>query len=781
MLSRRRIPYLVAFPAVYVGVAAIRAEDTRPSGLLLVALAVIVALLGGRVHEGADPASARARVWTAAGLSVAMATAGLSSRPAWAPLAREIAALLGMLAAVRALTRIEGDIGLSPKATEAAARTGLTTTSVHRLASAALVLAWGTAAVLDGLSTFAAVGAGAREAAPAVASVAGVLAAFVLGGAALLAGAVRGLELTARPKALACTGVAALGLLLALALASSFAMAADAAIALGGAAAASLAVRVAASSDALRLARIGRRVLTLIVFGGPVVALTSMVASGRSAGAALALGVLAVLVGALARHLEEPFLPVRGVLLDALADARDATREREARAAIAHALVCLRDAAAIGLGPTAAPSPELWLLHPTRVMTVNAAGYLQERPAKLPHDVFDVALGEPHATLRTSVLRALEVRRPDLRPLLAWLEQREALFATVIAEGDEPDGLLVVPAGARTIDLTLEEAAAAKALADGFVAVAQAASARVRHLEREHELGARVDALDDENAKLRHALDLETGRHALAAARLARPATVGIYSASSRMAYEALERRIGKEAPTVIVARAGVDPVPYVARAHLAGPRKDGPLVVVDGTSSREHELDRWIDEHTSPLALADRGLLFLVDGAALPRDVQLVIARAIAERRAPWERSNALDVALALSATRPVRDLLEAELAPELAARFEDGDPIVLPGLRARSEDLRSIVADRLAREGLRVRGRPVGLDVGAFARLVEHPFPGEDAELAAVVTRLVASARDDVVHAADVDALGLVAPAEPDVALWPEGARAANRRDDG
>ncbi|HEY8075498.1 MAG TPA: hypothetical protein VIF62_15345, partial [Labilithrix sp.] len=49
------------------------------------------------------------------------------------------------------------------------------------------------------------------------------------------------------------------------------------------------------------------------------------------------------------------------------------------------------------------------------------------------------------------------------------------------------------------------------------------------------------------------------------------------------------------------------------------------------------------------------------------------------------------------------------------------------------------------------------VGIEAAAFARLVEHPFDGEDAELAAIVTRLVARIRGDVVRAEDVDALGL------------------------
>ncbi|MDF2692116.1 MAG: two component, sigma54 specific, transcriptional regulator, Fis family [Labilithrix sp.] len=783
MLSRRRLPLLVAFPALYVGVAAIRAGEARPSAWLLVALAVAIALVGGRIPEGTEPGAARSRLWTASGLSVAVATAALTTRPAWAALARELGTLLAMFAALRSIHRIEGDVGLAPKASEAAAAPGFGPRAIYRAAIGVIALTWGTAALFDGLSLF---GVAGEDAAPFVAASAGAMAIFALGATALLVSAVRRLELAVPPRALAAAGGAGAGLVLAITLALTGAVSADAAAALGGAIASALVVRLARTHDALALARHGRRALTLVLFGGPVAALASIAVEGRmsgASGAALGLAVVALLVGAISQKLEEPFLPVKGIMLDALGDAREATREREARAAMAHALMRIREACAVGLGPTAAPSPELWLLHPTRVLTVNAAGYLQERSAELPASLFEVALGEPHATLRTSVLRALEVRRADLRPLLAWLDQRDAIFATVIAESDDPDGLLVVPAGARTEELTLEEVRAAKLLADAFVAVSQATSARERHLGRERDLQERIDTLDDEAARLRHTIDLEAGRHALAAARLARPATVGIYSAASRMAYDALERRIAQDAPVVIVARAGIDPVPYIARAHLSGPRQSGPLVVVDGTSSREHDVDRWTDERTSPLALADRGLLFLVDGAALPREVQVLVARTIAERRAPWERATALDVVVALSTTSPAPELVESgRLAPELGARFaESNEPIVLPGLRDRPEDLRSIVADRLAREGLRVHGRPMGIDAAAYGRLVEYSFDGEDAELASIVTRLVGRAQGDVIRAADVDALGLVFPIEEaEPPRWPEGARAANRNDD-
>ena len=790
LLSRKRIPFAVAFPAFYVGVAAVRSEDARGSGWLLVVAAVLIALVGGRVPEGMDPTAVRRRLWTVTGLSVAIATAALVSRPAWAAIAREVGTAIAMVGALRALGEIDGDVGLASKATEAASAPGLAPRHLVRAAIAIVIIFWTTAALVD-VTTWMSTPSFDGHAV-VMASSCGALALFTVGGTALLLGGARRLELEVPPRALACAGAAGAGLVLAVILALTDSLTPDGAIALGGAAACGIIVRLARAEDPLKLARRGRRTLALVIFGGPVVALAALAVEGRlpdMTGIALALAVVALLVGASIAKLEEPFLPVKGILIDAMRDARAAAREREARSAMAHALVRIREASAVGMGPhsllpasggpTAAPSPELWLLHPSRVLTVNAAGYLQERPAEVPQGIFDLALGEPHATLRTSVLRALEVRRADLRPLLAWLDNRDALFATVIAESDDPDGLLVVPVGARTDELTLEEARGAKQLADAFVAVSQAQSAKVRHLERERDLKDRIDALDEERERLLHAQDLDVGRHTLASTRLARPATVGIYSAVARMAFDALERRIAQDAPTVVVARAGIDPVPYIARAHLSGPRKNGPLVVVDGTASREHDLARWTDPRTSPLALADRGLLLLVDGPALPRDVQVLVARSVAERRPPWERGAALDVTIALTSTLlPNVDawttdtfvaLVESgRLVPELAARFEAADAIVLPGLSERPEDLRSIVADRLAREGLRVIGRPLGIDAGAFGRLVEYPFTGEDAELSSIVTKLVARMAllgQDVVHARDVAALVLEdVPAEPE-----------------
>jgi hypothetical protein len=513
--------------------------------------------------------------------------------------------------------------------------------------------------------------------------------------------------------------------------------------------------------DAVRVARVTRRVVVLAIVGGGVALLGATAAEGRSWGVALLTAVLVLAIGAATPVLESPLRPARGAWLDAFAQACVEAGRGDPEDAIRSALLALR-----APGGAAAASPQLWTLGPTRVTTVDAAGYAREREAEMPEELVLVAGGEPEATLRTDVLDALEVRRPELRPLAQWMNDRGALLATVVACEGETEGLLVLPRVAREEPVTLEEVRALKDAADRLAAACRVRGMQARMLARTHAAVLRADAADEKTARLQHELHLDVGRHALAAARLARPATVGVYSAASRMALEALERRTSVGAPIAVLAPSGVDPVPFLARAHLAGARRDAPLVLVDATSAREHDPARWMDPDASPLALADRGMLVLLDGAALPPEVQQLVARALAEKRAPWERADPLDLQLALTAVAAPDDLVaSSRLDPALAARLADarGAPVELPRLRDRPEDLRAILTDRLAREGLRLLGHPVGIEHAAYARLIEHAFPGEDAELSAIVQRLVARCSGDVVRAADVDALGLGFPAAP------------------
>ena len=519
----------------------------------------------------------------------------------------------------------------------------------------------------------------------------------------------------------------------------------------------------AMAKDAVRVARIARRLVALAVIGGSVVLLGASASEGRgwdSWGTTTVVGVILLAIGAGVPYLDGPLRPGRGAWLDAFALASVGAARGDPDEALRAALLALR-----APGGPDAPSPELWTFSPTRVTTVDAAGYAHEREGELPEAVLLCAAAEPEATLRADVLDALEVRRPELRPLGRWMNGRGMMLATLVTSDGETEALLVLPRGPRDEPVTLEEVRTLKDTADRLAAACRARGTQVRMLARAHDAMLRADAEAERVNRLLHERALDVGRDALAAERLARPATVGVYSAASRMALEALERRTAVGAPIAVLAPSGVDPVPYLARAHLAGARREAPLVLVDATSVREHDAARWIDPNVSPLALADRGMLVLLDGAALPPEVQQLVARSLAEKRAPWERPDPLDVQLALTGVHAPDELVTlARLDPSLASRLADArtSPVELPRLRDRAEDLRAILTDRLAREGLRVHGRPVGIDQAAYGRLVEYPFPGEDAELGAIVQRLVARCTGDVVHAADVDALGLQ-PAAP------------------
>jgi hypothetical protein len=528
----------------------------------------------------------------------------------------------------------------------------------------------------------------------------------------------------------------------------------------------------ALATDPVIVARLARRVVVLGIVGGGVALLGATAAEGRSWAATLVTALLAMGVGAAATRLESPLRPAGGAWLDALARAADEATRGDPDEALREALRALR-----APGGAAAASSELWTLDPARMTSVDAAGYAREREGALPETLVVVAAAEPEATLCADVLDALEVRRPDLRGLAKWMRDRGALTATVIACDGDTEGVLVLPRAGREEPVTLEEVRALKKAADRLAAACRARGTQARMLARAHEAGLRADAADERVEKLRHERALDVGRDALAAARLARPATVGIYAAASRMALEALERRTSAGAPIAVLAPSGVDPVPYIARAHLAGARQSAPLVLVDATSAREHDLARWQDPSASPLALADRGLLVLLDGAALPAEVQQLVARALAERRAPWQRPDPLDVELALTGVMTPDALVAARrLDAALALRLADAReaPVVLPRLRDRPEDLRAILTDRLAREGLRVLGRPLGIEHAAYAQLVDHEFPGEDAELASIVQQLVArvasaGTAEDVVRAADVRAV---------VGAWGRGANDAAAR---
>ncbi|HVU00207.1 MAG TPA: hypothetical protein VHE30_00595 [Polyangiaceae bacterium] len=519
-----------------------------------------------------------------------------------------------------------------------------------------------------------------------------------------------------------------------------------------------------------------RGVLAIMILGVPTALLVAVAARAFPAHAgpiALVGSAIAIVVGLVARDAAKPLGPEQSRWLDAVVAASRGALQPDPDAAIRAALVALQAAAR---DPNA--RPELFRNDPEEVLSVDVAGYLHVTKAQAPERIYALAAGEPERTLRVEVLRALQVRRPDVRPLLAWFEARSAFSATLILDEEGPLGFILLPKGKRTAPMTLEEARAVRLLADRISALFAVSSALARSRERELVATRKAVHLDAERARLEQIIHLSSGRNRGRAELLARRARVGAYSPAARFAIDECERLGRTGEPLFLVCPPGVDPIGWAAIAHGASPGESGPFVVVDGTSSGEHDEERWRDEARSPLALADGGTLVVLDGAALPAGVQDVVARSLGRRHVPDELASSIPPPMiVVTGPETVQALtIGGRLSPALAGRLRGS--VELPPIAARAEDLRSLVLSRLAAHGMKRHGQPLGIEAAALAALLEHRFPGNDAELDDVLIRAAELATGPVVTVKDLRAVGFTEIPEPAPTPPPPSVPAEARR---
>lgn len=516
---------------------------------------------------------------------------------------------------------------------------------------------------------------------------------------------------------------------------------------------------------------VGRSLRTLLVvclMGTPIALFTAGVAATAptQAGATVLIAsVVLVLVGVISHKLASKMLPEPSRWLRALSRAQDAAAVPEPHTALRATLGQLRD----NLGPSS-PSPVLFRLETREQLTVDRAGYLHEAVGSAPAEVFDFCDIEPEHTFRLEVARALEVRRPQVRPTLAWMEAHGFQSVTSLRDEEGLVGLLAMPRGKRRSPLTLEEVLALGQLTQRISSVlslsAALASGRQRLLAAEAELRA---ARDEAHHKAM-LLDRQGERYAAHARRVARSAPLGRYSPAARLAEQELNQAALAEGPLVLLTPPGVAAEAFAAAAHLESPRRDHPFVVVSGADAREHKLSHWLDELTSPWSLAHRGTLVILDLPALPSEIQRLLASHLSTPLLapaldePEGTSLAQRNVFLIASTRePIsvlaaRETLREELVSALGDRM-----IPLPSLAARPEDLRSIALDHLARLGVSLRGTPLGLADDALAHLLEHGWPANDQELELVLLRAVQVATGKVITAADLLRSGFE-PVPPD-----------------
>jgi hypothetical protein len=754
---------LAIFTLVYVALAAMQQR-----GVSADAAAV---LLGGpialgwvwrrtRSAEGLEAnvhpiamAALRHAAWGAA-LWVAART-GPAGRPGF-DTAANVGLGLAVVAAQVALARIPGHAGLirpprSARALDAAAFCALFW-GVAIALPAARALWSGQGRLLDPLAT---------DYATSAASVASVLS---LLGAAARARLTRQLELGVYGRVSGALVLSATALSVAVPAALLGLAPPDRALPLGALAAALACAWAATTPDATSVATSLRMALVVMLLGAPL----ALAAAGFAqhvpafAGVITLAGAAATLcVGMLARAVAKPLTAEQSRWLEAIEAAGRAAREPDPDTAIVATLAALQR-----IEPAVTVRPELWRQDPPEVLSVDVAGYLHTERAGAPAAIYELGKEEPERMLRRDVLGALEVRRPEVRELIGWMDARGLLCVTLVTDDQVPLGLLAFPRGSRKSPLSLQEAIAARSLSDRLSSVLALSSSIARSRRRETEARERADELVVEAAKLEAIIELTSRPHDYLLDALAAGAQVAVYSARARSALDTLAKLGAAGSDVALEVPVGIDPLGHAALVHLSGARRAGPFVLVDGTAAALHAPERFRASADTPVLRARGGTLLVLNLGALPMAAQDALAVALSERPSDGAGMG-IPFTFVTTLTRPAAELLEARQLSRALARFVLPNTVVLPSLAERPEDLRGLVLDRLCRAGVRFDGQTLGIEPGALGMLVDHEWPGNMAELDAVVTRAARRATGERVRMADLDAIGFAGTAADPPAL--------------
>lgn len=228
-----------------------------------------------------------------------------------------------------------------------------------------------------------------------------------------------------------------------------------------------------------------------------------------------------------------------------------------------------------------------------------------------------------------------------------------------------------------------------------------------------------------------------------------------------------IESAASREGPVLIYGEVGSGKE-LVARLIQA--RRSGivhPLIRVKGgqeeESAIENSLARRLFGHQGPsgevqtgqLEAAENGMVYLYAAEQMAPEVASRLAAALKKGRFQREggrRSLPLKVEIFFSTTFDLRRTpIEEVLGKELTEQIQ-GEPVQVPPLRERWEDVRSLVEHFLSQfcshRGLR---RPV-LEEAAIEALEKYAWPQNIKELKNVVESLVLSERDDVIALANL-----------------------------
>lgn len=440
---------------------------------------------------------------------------------------------------------------------------------------------------------------------------------------------------------------------------------------------------------------------------------------------------LGLLLGVFSRRLARPLLPDGSRWSSAIEQALEASLHPEPDLALREALVYLRKAE-----PSSQHRPEIFRVDPSGLLSVDVAGYLEERPVEFPHGITEAARHEPLSTLRVETLRLAQVRTPSVRPLLQWFEAHNAKTASVLAGDTAPVGLLVMPSGHRRSPLSMEEATLLNQLCHRLAGLLSVTSALKRSRQRELQHQHVAENAQRHLTELGVQLQNKTRWDQVEALTRAESIYQTANSPAAQVAMMELEANA--HGPRLMLdTLLGIDPVPWAAHVHLKRFSEPRSFLVWDMRSMRDRMRDfGFLVSEASPLLRAHAGTLALLHPEILDMTTQETLALALESHRP--------DLLISCTANR---HSIGAVLMRELS-----GPAVRLPSLAERAEDLQSLVIGELSQRGLEQRGAPYGIERAALLMLIERDFFGNDDELRGLIAALCGRCSGDRVTLTDV-----------------------------
>jgi len=240
------------------------------------------------------------------------------------------------------------------------------------------------------------------------------------------------------------------------------------------------------------------------------------------------------------------------------------------------------------------------------------------------------------------------------------------------------------------------------------------------------------------------------------------------------------------EIPVLIEGESGTGKELVAHALHKLGPRRDGPLVIVNAAALPATLIEAELFGYEpgaftgadrrgrkGRFEVADGGTIFLDEIGDMPIELQAKLLRVLQDRlveRVGGDKPRETDFRLVSATNRSLRDLIpESKFRLDLYYRIS---PIVIsmPPLRQRVEDIPILATDFLEDMASRHRRPPPTLTQDAIAWLAEQPWPGNVRQLRNEIERAFVFADGDKISSADLRRMSLgEAAAEPHVPAAP------------